>query len=640
MESAFQGEEGLTKVERALAAEKPYALAFVDMRMPPGWDGLETIRRLWQVYPELEVVICTAYSDHSWHQIQQTLGINERLLILKKPFDKVEVEQLALALTEKWNLRRLAYLRTQNLEELVRLSIGGLYDEKKKLERSEAYFRNLTENALDLITLLDPAGTVRYQSSSIHPVLGYRPEELSGKPILDFVHADDAAAFGQALANAREKRGNNTSVFAFRMRHRDGSWRELEARANDLFAEPAVCGMVLNSRDVTERKQLEQQFLQSQKVQAVGQLAGGIAHDFNNILTAILGFTDLLLKQLPSGEGLRSNAEEIKKAATRAASLTKQLLAFSRKQALRPRVLDLNGVVSEMNSMLRRLLGERISLVTLLHGDLGRVKADPGQIEQVIMNIAVNARDAMSGQGKLIIETGNVRLDAQYCHGRPEVNPGEYVMLALSDNGAGMTAEVRTRLFEPFFTTKELGKGTGLGLATCHGIIKQSGGHINVHSEVNQGTTFKIYLPRIGEALDANPEREQPTHLHSGHETVLFVEDEPMLRELGVVVLSGLGYRVIPADNGVQALRVFHQHPGPEIHLLVTDVIMPEMGGKELAERLRLVSPRTKVLFCSGYTEAATMDEGRLDPKSCFLQKPYDIVALAGKVREVLESAA
>jgi PAS domain S-box-containing protein len=612
----------------------------VDMRMPPGWDGLETIRRLWQVYPELEVVICTAYSDHSWHQIQQTLGTNERLLILKKPFDKVEVEQLALALTEKWNLRRLAYLRTQNLEELVRLSIGELYDEKKKLERSEAYFRNLTENALDLITLLDLAGTVRYQSSSIHPVLGYRPEEISGKPILDFVHPDDSAAFGQALANAREKRGNNASVFAFRMRHRDGSWRELEARANDLFAEPAVCGMVLNSRDVTERKQLEQQFLQSQKVQAVGQLAGGIAHDFNNILTAILGFTDLLLKQVPAREGMRSNAEEIKKAATRATSLTKQLLAFSRKQELRPRVLDLNGVVSEMDNMLRRLLGEHISLITLLHADLGRVKADPSQIEQVIMNIAVNARDAMSSHGKLIIETGNATLDAQYCHCRPDASPGEYVMLALSDNGAGMTPEVRTRLFEPFFTTKELGKGTGLGLATCHGIVKQSGGHISVYSEVNQGTTFKIYLPRIYEALDVNPQREKPMQMQSGNETVLFVEDEPMLRELGLVVLSGLGYRVIPADNGVQALRVLNQHKGPEIHLLVTDVIMPEMGGKELAERLRLLSPRTKVLFCSGYTEGAAIQEGRLDPNICFLQKPYDIVTLASKVREVLKSAA
>jgi CheY-like chemotaxis protein len=348
----------------------------------------------------------------------------------------------------------------------------------------------------------------------------------------------------------------------------------------------------------------------------------------------------LLLKHLPSREGLRANAEEIKKAATRATSLTKQLLAFSRKQVLRPRVLDLNGVVSEMDNMLRLLLGEHISLVTLLHADPGRIKADPGQIEQVIMNIAVNARDAMSAQGKLTIETGNATLDAQYCQSRPDVNPGEYVMLALSDNGTGMTPEVRSRLFEPFFTTKELGKGTGLGLATCQGIIKQSGGHINVYSEVNQGTTFKIYLPRIAEALDVNPPREQPTHVQSGNETVLFVEDEPMLRELGVVVLSGLGYRVIPADNGVQALRALHQHQGPEIHLLVTDVIMPEMGGKELAERLRLLSPRTKVLFCSGYTEAATIHEGRLDPNSCFLQKPYDIVTLASKVREVLESAA
>jgi CheY-like chemotaxis protein len=292
-----------------------------------------------------------------------------------------------------------------------------------------------------------------------------------------------------------------------------------------------------------------------------------------------------------------------------------------------------------MDKMLRRLLGEHINLVMSPHPDLGRVKADPCQVEQVIMNLALNGRDAMSAQGKLTVETSNVSLDAHYCQQRSDAAPGEYVLLAISDNGAGMTNEVKARLFEPFFTTKELGKGTGLGLATCHGIIKQSGGHITAYSEVGQGTTFKIYLPRVYEALDVTAQRAPTTDLHTGTETVLLVEDEPMLRELGLLVLSGLGYRVLPADNGVQALRLLDQHRGQAIDLLVTDLIMPEMGGKELAERLRQLSPHTKVLFCSGYTEDAIAHDGKLDADASFMQKPYTIDSLASKVREVLELA-
>ena len=631
LDSAFQGQEALSIVEKAIAANQPHAMAFVDMRMPPGWDGLETIRRLWQVHADLEVVICTAYSDHSWQHIQQTLGSADRLLILKKPFDKVEVQQLALALTEKWNLRRIAQLRTDGLEELVRLRT-------RDLSASEAYFRSLTDNALDLITLLDADHAIRYQSPSVHSALGYDAKEVRGKPVAELVHPQDLAGFMQALSTVQPTPWN-APVFSFRCRHKDGTWRVLEGRANNLLDDPVVRGIVVNSRDVTDRKQLEAQFLQSQKVQAIGQLAGGVAHDFNNILTAILGYTDLLLRELPASEGLHLNAQEVKKAATRAASLTSQLLAFSRKQVLQPRVLDLNGVVSDMDKMLRRLLGEHLNLAAALHADLGRVKADPGQIQQVIMNLAVNARDAMAAQGKLTIETSNVALDAEYCRRRSDATPGEYVLLALTDSGAGMTAEVQARLFEPFFTTKELGKGTGLGLATCHGIIKQSGGHITVYSEVNHGTTFKIYLPRVYDALDVAAQREAPAGVHTGTETVLLVEDEPMLRELGLLVLSGLGYRVLPADNGVQALRLLDQHRGQDIHLLVTDVVMPEMGGKELAEKLRLLSPRTKVLFCSGYTEDAIINQGRLDPGICFMQKPYTIASLACKVREVLELA-
>ena len=504
------------------------------------------------------------------------------------------------------------------------------------LRGREEYFRRLIENALDLITILDADGTIRYQSPSTRQVLGYEAEDFLGKKASDFIHPDESAAFAQALNNARQQQGK-TPIWTFRFRHKDGSWRVLEGSGNNLLDDPVVAGIVLNSRDVSERKRIEEQFLQSQKVQAIGQLAGGVAHDFNNILTAILGYADLLLKQLPPKEVLSLNAVEIKKAANRAAALTRQLLAFSRKQVLQPRVLDLNGVVSDMDKMLRRLLGEHIDLTTIPQGDLGRVKADPGQIEQVIMNLAVNARDAMPGRGKLTIETGNVVLGAEYCRHRTDVSPGEYVMLAISDNGCGMPPEIRARIFEPFFTTKEPGKGTGLGLATCHGIVKQSGGHIAVYSEPGRGTTFKIYLPRVYEALEVIGKYDQPTDLRKGTETVLLVEDEPMLRELGLLALSGLGYRVLPADNGIQALRLIEQHRGQDIHLLVTDVVMPEMGGKELAERLRVISPQTKVLFCSGYTEDAIVHDGLFDRGIAFMQKPYTVASLANKVREVLE---
>jgi PAS domain S-box-containing protein len=587
----------------------------------------------------LEVVICTAYSDHSWLEIQHTLGTVDRLLILKKPFDKVEVQQLALALTEKWNLRRLAESKAETLEELVRLRTLEVQREQEKLRRSEAYFRQLTENSLDLITILDGAGVVRYQSPSLQAVLGHRAEEWSGKSMPDFVHPDDRVAVAEAL-NPVPPTPGRAPFLTFRFLHQDNSWRVLEGRVHNLLADPVVAGIVLNSRDVTERKRLEEQFVQAQKVQAIGQLAGGVAHDFNNILTAILGYTDLLLKELPPQGALQLNAGEIKKAATRAASLTRQLLAFSRKQVLQPRVLDLNGIVSDMHKMLKRLLGEHIDLMTVPLGDLGRVKADPGQMEQVLVNLAVNARDAMDHHGRMTIETANVRLDETYCYLRTDVTPGEYIMLAVTDSGCGMTAEIKARIFEPFFTTKEPGRGTGLGLATCQGIVKQSGGHIAVYTEVGRGTTFKVYLPRVYEALETAGKREQPHEIAGGTETLLFVEDEPMLRELGMLILSGLGYRVLPADNGVQALRLLEQHRAQGIHLLLTDVVMPEMGGKELSEHLRVVSPQTKVLFCSGYTQDGIVHEGTLAEGVRFLQKPYTVATLAHRVREVLDEAA
>jgi two-component system cell cycle sensor histidine kinase/response regulator CckA len=400
---------------------------------------------------------------------------------------------------------------------------------------------------------------------------------------------------------------------------------------------PHLYGVML---DITDMKQLEEQLLQSQKMEAVGRLAGGVAHDFNNILTAIQGYSEQARKRLDGDETAAEYIQEVEKAAGRAASLTRQLLAFSRKQALQPKVVDLNTIVAQMDKMLRRLIGEDIELVTRPGQDLGHVRVDPGQIEQVLMNLAVNARDAMPDGGQLTIETANVALDARYAQQHSDVAPGPYVLLTVTDTGVGMTAEVKARVFEPFFTTKGIGQGTGLGLATCFGIVKQSGGHLSVYSEPGKGTTFKIYLPRVEEPLDAASAPADSTGVRGGDETVLLVEDEPAVRELASLILSELGYRVLTASHGVDALRVAESCGAEAIDLLLTDVVMPEMGGKELTERLAARHRNLRVLFTSGYTAEAIARRGVLERGIAFLQKPYSSVALARKVREVLDNGA
>jgi len=511
----------------------------------------------------------------------------------------------------------------------------------RTLEVSESYFRHLTEYSLDLITILDADGTIRFESRSIARELGYESADYIGKNAFEFVHPDDAPRVTQAFLSALLTNGN-TPVLSFRFRHKDGSYRILEGRGNNLLEDSAVAGIVFNSRDVTDKRRLEEQFLQSQKVQAIGQLTGGVAHDFNNILTAIIGYSDLALQQLPA-ESLPSttaNIKEINKAAHRAAALTRQLLAFSRKQVLQPRVINIAAVVGEMEKMLSRLLGEQIDLVTLAREPLGNVKADPSQVEQVLLNLAVNARDAMPNGGRLTIEACNVTLDQNHADVRCEVNAGEYVMLAVTDTGCGMPPEVQMRIFEPFFTTKEIGKGTGLGLATCYGIAKQSGGHIGVYSELGIGTTFKVYLPRVNDIAEPIAVVQTPPLISEGGGVVLLVEDEPMLRELGLTVLEELGYRVIAAENGLDALRLVEANPHDLIDVLLTDVIMPGMGGTELVERLRPLFPNAKVIFCSGYTEDAVFHNGALENDVLFLQKPYTVAGLAQKLSDALASAA
>jgi signal transduction histidine kinase/CheY-like chemotaxis protein len=385
------------------------------------------------------------------------------------------------------------------------------------------------------------------------------------------------------------------------------------------------------------RAQAEAQLLQSQKMEAVGQLAGGIAHDFNNLLGVITGYADLLVREMePGGRRLR-RVEQIQKAASRAAELTRQLLAFGRKQVLQPRIVDLNTVVEDVEKMLRRLIGEDIQVITIFHAGLGRAKVDPAQIEQVIINLAVNARDAMPRGGKLIIETSNVELDENYVRSRADVRPGPQVMLAVSDTGQGMDAETASHIFEPFFTTKEKGKGTGLGLAMAYGVVRQSGGHITVYSEVGHGTTFKIYLPRTDEPEIEAAAAAPRAPLRRGSETVLLAEDEKELRAVIREILDEAGYAVIESTSVEAAISIADSHAGP-IHLLVTDVVMPRMSGRELALRLEALRPEMKTLYVSGYTNEAIGHHGVLASGEQFLQKPFTRDSLLRKVREVLDA--
>ncbi|MCX6618693.1 MAG: PAS domain S-box protein [Acidobacteria bacterium] len=507
---------------------------------------------------------------------------------------------------------------------------------EQALRNNEQFLSSVFASIQDGLSVLDAEfNIVRVNPAMEHWFAHALP--LVGKKCWQAYHGRSAPC---ESCPARRTLETGTAAYEVKQRLQAGSqavrWQEVHSFP---LLDPGTgrsSGVIEYIRDITEHRRLEEQFRQAQKREAVGRLAGGIAHDFNNLLMIIRGYSDLLLEELKPADSRRRALEEIRKAGERAAALTRQLLAFSRKQVLQPQILDLNAVVSNINTMLRRLIGEDIELTMLPGAALDRVQADPGQVEQVIMNLAVNARDAMPHGGKLTIETANVNLDEDYARRDGSAAPGPYVRLSVSDTGCGMDAETRAHVFEPFFTTKERDKGTGLGLATVYGIVKQSGGYIWVYSEVGQGTVFKIYLPRAPGSAEVRQQEEVQQTLPGGVETILVAEDDPAVRALVCGALASRGYTVQEARDGREALAAARGYKGP-IHLLLTDVVLPHMSGRRLAERLLAERPESRLLYMSGYTDDAVVSHGVSAGKAPFLQKPFSASALSRKVREVLD---
>jgi two-component system cell cycle sensor histidine kinase/response regulator CckA len=519
--------------------------------------------------------------------------------------------------------------------------VVGIAEDVTELQRAEEAlrnstqrFRSLIEHSSDLILLHDASGRFTYLSPSFQVMLGFPVQDWINRSGLDLVWPDDIDTARMLLGHVTETPAAPTP-WQLRLRHADGTFRWLEGTSANHLADPAIAAVVVNCRDVSERKRMEAQFIQAQKMESIGRLAGGVAHDFNNLLTAIKGNMSLALMDMQPMDPLYEYLISVDRAADSAASLTRQLLAFSRKQIISPKVINLNDVLTHVQRLLVRLIGEDVHLELFVAPDLAQVRFDRSQAEQVLINLAVNARDAMPHGGRLTIETGNVELDEHYCRLHPYVEPGSFVMLAVSDTGVGIRDDVRAHLFEPFFTTKESGSGTGLGLSMVYGAVKQNGGHIEVYSEMGHGATFKVFLPAVHEQPDVAVEPfvgPRP----SGVETIVLVEDEEHVRTIASLMLSRQGYAVHAFADGPSAIAAVETMTD-ELHLLITDVVMPRMNGQVLTQRLLELRPTIRVLFTSGYTANVIVHHGVLNQGVEFLPKPYSLERLARRVREVLD---
>jgi two-component system, cell cycle sensor histidine kinase and response regulator CckA len=623
---AGQGPEGVALAAAALEKNQPFAVAFIDIRMPPGFDGMETAARIRRIDPDMEIVVVTAYSDRSRDEIVRAVGCPEKLLFLRKPFDPEELIQMALSLTAKWNLARQAE------------------GNKAALAESEARFRALVETTSDWVWETDADGRFTYCSPLCETIYGYRPNELVGQPLFDLLMHPEEIAEGRALFNQCVEATQGFHNIERRSLTKEGRVIHIEFSGMPVVTEKGqVTGFRGIDRDITQRKkiegerrELEAQYRQSQKLEALGTLAGGIAHDLNNVLTPIMGGAQLSLLKLDPSHPIFDNLKTIEAGVQKAAELIHQILAFSRKQVMATQPLNLTNLIKNFAVMLRRLIREDIHLTFTLDDGLGIIEADKNQMEQILINLVVNAMDAVAEGGQIIIQTANqVIAKHKTLHTDRRLFPGPYVVLSVSDNGTGMDPATTGRIFDPFFTTKENGRGTGLGLSTVYGIVKQHGGDIRVESAPGKGTRFDIFFRRT-ESSVAIGETNDPQVVAGGRETILLVEDNADVREVARTSLKHYGYRVIEAGNGTEAIRVFQEMEG-RIDLLFTDVVMPAMGGQSLAESLRIQNPGLPVLFMSGHPfEVNTKKLAAMDGND-FIQKPFKPLDLAQKIRRMLD---
>ena len=634
LDSAYQGQEGLEMIKKSLAENRPYAMAFVDVRMPPGWDGVETIARIWEVYPELQIVVCTAYSDYSWEELRAKVGQPDNLVVLKKPFDNVEVQQLSHAMTKKWLLNIQAGFKLAELEEMVKTRTKELSQANESLGMSEERFSKAFHSSpLPSGILSMPQRRFVDVNERLAEVTGNRRADMIGRTPQELFMWEKPELADRWFENLM--RQDLVQDQDGRIRHQDGELREVLVSLAPvaLGGEPHV---LLLAQDVSERALLERQLRQAQKMEAIGQLAAGVAHDFNNILTVIQGHAGLMRQTLAATSPEIKSIEQIIKSSDRAATLIRQLLMFSRKQVMQFRYQDLNDTLSNAVKMLERLVGGHVKIVFKPEDFLPAIHADTSMIEQIAMNLSVNARDAMPLGGTLNISTSLETIQRGPTPLDPEKRDGPFVCLTFSDTGTGMDTRILSRIFEPFFTTKAVGKGTGLGLSTVLGIVRQHHGWLEVESKPERGTSFKMYFPASKQAGE-KVENIAEAKMQPGRETILVAEDEDALREIVVQVLAIQGYTVLSAASGHEALEVWNQATR-KIDLLVTDMVMPGgiMGG-ELAERLKDLCPTLKVIYTSGYSPGmAGRDISLLEGRN-FLPKPYSIGKLAQFVRETLD---
>ena len=644
IDSAYQGQDGLKLVEQAMRENDPYAVAFVDIRMPPGWDGITTLSHLWECAPDLQAVICTAYSDYSWDDMLRRFGKRDNLLILKKPFETVEVLQVAHALANKWELTGQARLRMEDLDRMVRERTAELQAEIEVRARVQAELR-ISEERFSKAFLASPmpmairqaqGGRFLDANPSFTALTGYNDDQLTQRADDELgLWPEDTRRKLNAVCAGQRLRNHTCTINCY-----NGVTRETVIWAEPISLGSGPCALLI-VEDVTVQLKLEAQLRQAQKMEAVGRLGAGVAHEFNNILTVIQGHADLLCDRPQDAGHVADCGQRISRASKRAAALTRQLLAFSRKQTLQLKPLDLSAVVRATQKMLGQLLSERYQCELHCIDKLPSVLADEGGIEQILVNLSLNARDAMPQGGIIRIETSAQVLNATSAKS-PDARPGSFICLTVSDNGCGMNEQTLNRIFDPFYTTKEVGKGTGLGLSTILGIVRQHQGWIEVDSQPGNGSTFKIFFPAVSAAASAPAELNSDSVPRYGSgESILLVEDEPAVRDLARAALERGGYLVFEAPDGREALQVWKRCPA-RISLLVTDMVMPnDPSGGKLAQILRATDPSLPVIYITGYGSEFVREElpDTLKPGVNFLSKPFDPHALLKAVKRSLAGA-